>query len=132
MCRRFLCLFPGLFSSLYSLTYRSFLRPPNEQYVGCTEYTEYCPWFTPTSGNFFECNDKSTCDIGSEGLSCCNGRGGRAKCGALEPMMCEERWCAGGMDYCCFNYKGCNITNRKCYDYGELISGDVSFRPKMK
>ncbi len=116
--------FSFVFLSFYSLNYRSF-SSPNEQNVGCTEY---CPWLTPTSGYFFECNDKSTCDIGSEGPSCCNGRGGRAKCTASAPVMCEDRLLFGGvLDYTCRSndLNGCETTNRKCYDYGELISGDV-------
>ncbi len=106
-----------------------FSSSPNEQYVGCKEY---CPWFTPTNGEFLECNDKSTCDIGSEGLSCCKDRGGRAKCPASLPVMCEDR---GDMDYECRSNDSdfvCETANRKCYDYGEFISGDVPFRPKMK
>jgi hypothetical protein len=111
--------------------YRSFLRLPiNDTYVGCTEY---CPWFTPTSGEFLECNDESTCDVGSEGFSCCKDRGGRAKCAASVPMMCANRECGGGMDYCCYEKeKGCLTINRKCYHYGELISGDAPFMPTMK
>ncbi len=98
--------------------------------MGCTEC---CPWFTPTSGEFLECNDKSTCDLGSsEGWFCCKGRGGRAKCPASMPIMCAARDC-GGMDYCCVEKeKGCEVTNRKCQDYGELVCGDPPFRPKMK
>ena len=49
--------------------------------------------------------------------------------------MCEDRTLIGGMmDYMCMSNddKGCLTTNRKCYDYGELISGDAPFRPKMK
>ncbi len=108
-----------------------FSSSTNEQYVGCTEY---CPWFTPTSGDFFECNDKSTCDVGSEGLSCCKDRGGKAKCMSSYPVMCEDRALIGGvMDYTCRNNadNGCMTTSRKCYDYGELISGDAPFRPKI-
>ncbi len=117
--------FSERFWSFYSLTYRSFLRLPMNNTWVCTEY---CPWFTPTSGEFFECSDKSMCDIGSEGPSCCNGRGGRAKCRASAPVMCEDRLLFGGVpDYTCRSndLNGCETTNRKCYDYGELISGDV-------
>jgi hypothetical protein len=134
MCWRFLCLLPVVFFVPLFSYLPFFSSSPNEQYVGCTED---CPWLTPTSGGFFECNDNSTCDIETKGRSCCNGRGGRAKCGAFEPMMCEQRTLYGGvMDYTCrrrFNDdNSCETTNRKCYDYGEFISVDGPFRPKMK
>jgi hypothetical protein len=132
MYRRFFGLFPTRFC-FPPLTYRSFLRfPTNNNTWLCTEY---CPWFSPTSGEFFECNDKSMCDIGSEGLSCCKDRGGRAKCQASFPVMCEDRALIGGvMDYLCRSNdnSGCLTTNRKCYNYGKLISGDAPFRLNMK
>ena len=112
-----------------------FSSSPNEQYVGCKEY---CPWFTPTNGEFLECNDKSTCDIGSKSRSCCSGRGGLAKCAKSYPVMCEDRALYSSvMNYTCrrstFNDdSSCETTNRKCYGYGEFISVDAPFRPKMK
>ncbi len=130
MYRRFLCFFSYSFFDILFSYLPFFFSSPNKQYVGCTEY---CPWFTPTNGEFLECNDKSTCNIGSEGWSCCKDRKKRAKCPASYPVMCEDLASNGIQDHACRSNDdtGCETTNRKCYDYGELISGDAPFGPKI-
>ena len=61
-----------------------------------------CGWLIPNDqDNVLQCEDGTFCDGTSKGWSCCNGHGGRARCPKNTPMMCLEKRCAGGTDYCC-------------------------------
>ncbi len=78
--------------------------------------TEDCPWLTRTNDDSYGCNDGSTCTA----HTCCNERGGRAKCPLGSPLMCAQpNACASGSDYCC--EINCDVYGgiRQC----ELISG---------
>ena len=57
-----------------------------------------CDWSTPTDrDDYYECNDGTFC----EGKSCCRDHGDKARCSKNKPIMCAEKKCAGGTDYCC-------------------------------
>jgi len=57
-----------------------------------------CSWKTPTTTNdMLQCVDGSTCF----GWSCCVSKGGRAKCPANAPIMCNYKTCGGGTQHCC-------------------------------
>ena len=59
-----------------------------------------CSWLIATSqDNVHECIDGSSCNEISEGTSCCNNKGGRARCPKNFPHMCGEKICYD--DYCC-------------------------------
>ena len=61
-----------------------------------------CGWLIPNdSDNILLCGDGTPCDGTAMGWSCCNDHGGRAKCPKNAPMMCSEKRCAGGTDFCC-------------------------------
>ncbi len=81
---------------------------------GCTEE---CPWLTPISGSFYQCNDGSTCGTGS----CCSDRRGRAKCPTSRLMCARPNACVNQTNYCCELDCGKFYGIRKCG--GELISG---------
>ena len=89
-------------------------------FVGCTEAAPRaeCPWIDlgPTDGNnLLGCFDGSFCNGSDEGWSCCNERGGRARCPRNLPNMCITPNECGG-DYCC--EVDCmaenGVTNRPC------------------
>ena len=64
--------------------------------------TSGCGWLIPNDqDNVLQCEDGTFCDGTSKGWSCCNDHGGRARCPKNTPMMCLEKRCAGGTDYCC-------------------------------
>ena len=50
-----------------------------------------------------ECGDGTYCngEKDVERWSCCNNKGGRAKCPKNYPNMCKSRTCAGNKEYCC-------------------------------
>ena len=48
-----------------------------------------------------KCKDGYHCNVDNEGYSCCNKRGGRAKCPKNWPNMCVEKACADKRDHCC-------------------------------
>ena len=48
-----------------------------------------------------QCNDNSYCNVNSESWSCCNGKGGRAKCPQNSPNMCLDKACEGNTAHCC-------------------------------
>ena len=48
-----------------------------------------------------KCKDGYHCNVDNEGYSCCNERGGRAKCPKNWPNMCVEKACADKRDHCC-------------------------------
>ena len=61
-----------------------------------------CTWSKPTEEDYvMKCNDGSYCNHLEDGWSCCNGKGGRAKCPQNVPNMCAEKKCANNMDHCC-------------------------------
>ena len=61
-----------------------------------------CTWLTPTKeDNVMKCNDGSYCNGLKEGWSCCNDKGGRAKCHKNEPIMCLEKECGDNRAHCC-------------------------------
>ena len=64
-----------------------------------------CPWLEGDSGlpSSFLCWDGTTCNFVSEGVDCCTCRGGRAKCPAALPIMCNASICAENTDFCCRN-----------------------------
>mmetsp|Transcript_56546 Transcript_56546/g.131774 ORF Transcript_56546/g.131774 Transcript_56546/m.131774 type:complete len:443 (+) Transcript_56546:89-1417(+) len=60
-----------------------------------------CPWSATTKVDFqFQCVDGQLCD----GFSCCNNKGGRAKCPPNRPFMCQNLKCTGG-NHCCKEFK---------------------------
>jgi len=60
-----------------------------------------CTWLSHSGRDQeFLCADGTFCPMTS--ATCCNGRGGRARCPRSTPVMCkEENACADGQDYCC-------------------------------
>ena len=83
-----------------------------------------CDWSIPTKhDNYFECQDGSFCEGFPHNLSCCNSRGGRAKCPPNRPVMCADTSCAGGKDHCCSrSAQQCYIDAsgpRECGKYAE-------------
>ena len=61
-----------------------------------------CGWLIPNDDdNILLCGDGTSCDGTSMGWSCCNDHRGRARCPKNTPIMCSEKRCAGGTDYCC-------------------------------
>ena len=81
--------------------------------------------------NYFECQDGSFCEGFPHNLSCCNSRGGRAKCPPNRPVMCADTSCAGGKDHCCSrSAQQCYIDAsgpRECGMYAEFC-----IRPQSK
>jgi len=81
--------------------------------------TPDCSWSTPTHlWDYLECMDGTTCS-GAVSWSCCNSRGGRAKCPLSNPHMCaKDNDCADGTDFCCENDNECSTKdhggNRPC------------------
>ena len=71
----------------------------------CYKLGVACSWLTATNQyNVYECIDGSSCNGISEGTSCCNDKGGRARCPKNFRYMCAEKICAtenGNADYCC-------------------------------
>jgi ABC-type multidrug transport system ATPase subunit len=62
-----------------------------------------CPWLTSTvpADDTLGCADGTTC-TGPRWWSCCNSRGGRAKCPRNLPVMCARaNGCDQGQDHCC-------------------------------
>jgi hypothetical protein len=118
----FVCFHPDCYMSpsLSSLLLEhSSVHRSNKNARGCTED---CPWLTPTNSDSMGCNDGFTCDTPSL-FSCCNERGGRAKCPLRSPLMCAQpNACQGGSDYCCETNCDTYGGIRQC---GELISGDT-------
>ena len=60
-----------------------------------------------------ECQDGFTCNITTDpkGWRCCNKRdhGGRRKCPKNKPVICANKICDGGTDFCCaFKQSDCN------------------------
>ena len=60
-----------------------------------------------------ECQDGSTCNIKTDpkGWKCCNKKdhGGRKKCPKNKPIICSNKICDGGTDFCCaFKQSDCN------------------------
>ena len=91
-----------------------------------------CQWSIPTKhDNYFECQDGSFCEGFPHNLSCCNSRGGRAKCPPNRPVMCADTSCAGGKDHCCSrSAQQCYIDAsgpRECGMYAEFC-----IRPQSK
>ena len=88
-----------------------------------------CPWIDlgPTDGNnLLGCFDGSFCNGSDEGWSCCNERGGRARCPRNLPNMCfVPNECGGGTDYCCEGdcMADNGVTNRPCPAEPPYISG---------
>merc|ERR1712187_216938 len=63
-----------------------------------------CPWKSHSGqDDRLVCGDGSVCDVkGSSGWSCCGGKGGRMKCPANAPTMCQKATCgAGKQEHCC-------------------------------
>jgi len=63
-----------------------------------------CPWKSHSGqNNRLVCGDGSLCDVkGPSGWSCCAGKGGRMKCPANAPTMCQSATCgAGKQEHCC-------------------------------
>jgi len=62
-----------------------------------------CPWLANTGvDNLMECVDGSRCNGKTDGWSCCNSKGGRARCPVNLKEMCEEKTgCGGGKAHCC-------------------------------
>ncbi len=90
--------------------------------------TENCPWLTPTNDMSMGCNDGSTRDTPSP-WSCCDERGGRAKCPLIIPLMCANPNSSDdGSDYKCVRDAfDCDAYGgiRKCD--GKLICGDKAY-----
>jgi len=86
----------------------------------CNDKEPECGWMTPTNEeNKLECGDGTSCDANTQGWGCCNGRSGRARCPKNHPIMCAEKKCAGGKDYCC------NTTIPDCLKYGGQRTCDM-------
>ena len=123
----FVCFHPDCYMSLSSsslLLERSSFHRLNKN----TRCTEDCPWLTSTNDDSMGCNDGSTC---TPAFTCCNERGGRAKCPLDSPLMCAQpNACASGTDYCC-EPNTCDAYGgiRQC---GELISGHAYLRLSSK
>ena len=63
-----------------------------------------CSWLNPTDqDSVSQCVDVTFSNLlnDPEGNKCCNSHQGRSKCPKDLPVMCENRDCAGGNDYCC-------------------------------
>merc|ERR1712151_814435 len=66
---------------------------------GAGPSTGSCSWKTPTQGNDqLQCGDGTLCI----GWNCCAGKGGRSKCAAKAPKMCNKKTCGRNKDeHCC-------------------------------
>ena len=51
--------------------------------------------------DILKCHDGTDCDVVVDTWSCCNTRGGRAKCPKNYPNMCLAQQCSDNMDHCC-------------------------------
>ena len=64
----------------------------------------FCSWLNPTDqDSVSQCVDGTFCNWNTDpaGVKCCNSHKGRGKCPKDLPMMCANKDCAGGNDYCC-------------------------------
>lgn len=80
-----------------------------------------CPWLQQTNGEALHCMDGSYCVPRLEGWSCCSERGGRERCPASHPVMCNNKKCYD--DHCCGAFpfacghngpRGCPALNGTC------------------
>ena len=80
-----------------------------------------CEWLIPTEyDHYFQCQDGSFCKGFPHNLECCNSHGGRARCPRNEPVMCADKRCSGGNDYCC------SVSAQQCYIDATLQGYSVS------
>merc|ERR1712224_776689 len=56
----------------------------------------------PNTDEYLTCADGFRCQPSSHGWGCCVTHGGRTRCPASQPVMCNTpSKCGGGQDYCC-------------------------------